>query len=105
MVPLGRVRILSEKILLLHRGVIGNTGDSGSFVQGSSPCGGNIKLNIDCVGPMDTTSPLYGEELGSSPKHRTSVAICKSIPCSILFLNISANAVNIFYIVEEGPSP
>ena len=31
---------------LLHRGVIGNTGDSGSFVQGSSPCGGNIKLNI-----------------------------------------------------------
>ena len=95
MVPFGRVRILSGKILLLHRGVIGNTGDSGSFVQGSSPCGGNIKLSIVSVGVMESTSPLYGEDLGSNPKHKFG-AVRKSSLCSILFLNISAKAVNIF---------
>ena len=84
MVPFGRVRILSGKILLLHRGVIGNTGDSGSFVQGSSPCGGNIKLDIVSVGVMDSTSPLNGEDLGSNPKHKFG-AVRKSSLCSILF--------------------
>lgn len=59
-------------------------------------------MNIDCVGVMDSTSPLNGEDSGSNPEHRTLAAVCKSSLCSILFLNIAANAVNIFYIVEDG---